>query len=174
MFQALTKRFQLCNSTDLCLNQFKWNKKLTIAVPKRYFQSQSIAKSNEIHCIAHEELSHGYELSFFYQKNFKFIKELNEFIHLATEGGLITKWLNCMNTRISLTHGNDAVHQVTMEQVLGLIVICLSMLSLATCLFFFEKIVQERAQALNASRGWIFAQMIIDPNRYFLNYDLRY
>lgn len=93
----MLNRFEVVENASIYFEELKWNNKLAVAVS--YEESHSKTKDvpfefkKEFYCFAHKDIIYEYSLKMLVRKDFRLLKELNNFIKYANECGLIDKWL---------------------------------------------------------------------------------
>lgn len=174
---TLNGRFSLCKSAEICLDQLHAYQDMAVAISYEYFRSISKEFKTDIYCISVSGFSTRHSLNFLLGNNFKFKAELNRFIQMANEGGLIFKWIS----NFSSEHGtkyehtiHGAKYEISMKHLMiSLSLPCLFLL-LSLLVFPAEIVIHKLKTRAEFRKFFAFAELIIDPERHFLNYDLRY
>lgn len=109
------------------------------------------------------------------RNSFEFQREMNRFIELASESGLLQKWLkgNIFGCRVEGDQQFQYI-EITIENYFVLALVGLGILVLSCIVLGLERIVYKKAREHDAARLWRYIEMMIDPNRYFFLYDLSY
>lgn len=126
-----------------------------------------------IYCLDQNDAIYEYSLRFLFCKNFAYTTQLNEFILMASRGGLIEKWLNHRPTKFNL-NDIESMEKICLKHFI-LTFCVLSLLSLVACsTFIFEHITYKRARGQRNKLLWTWAEILIDPDRHFLLNNLSY
>lgn len=144
------------------LDQLKLNDKLAVAAS--YELSRS--KTKHIYCFDNENIIYEYSLKMLVRKDFSLLRDLNNFLRGASEGGLIEKWLE--NYR-SLGAKKDHIEFTgfKLESIYFLLCVCVAFLILAFLAIIVERTTFRNNEIPNAKPFWRYVEMIISPYRYF-------
>lgn len=98
--------------------------------------------------------------------------KLNRFLEMASEAGLIVKWLKGFNFDVSESEPQYqyAVVEVEIFFILGIITTCLHII--AFLVIILERKAFMKIHTQTNARAWQLIDKIINPNRYFLNENL--
>lgn len=127
-----------------------------------------------LYCFKSPNHIHEYSLKILASKNFPLLTELNQFIQMATEAGLIVKWLK--GYRFASMYEKKPLFEyieVKMEMFVCFVIIVGS-LQVFTCFIgTLEKIAYEKIQLQKVSPFWRRVDIAINPYRYlvFGNYN---
>lgn len=147
---------------------------IAVAISAEYFRSISTDVTKNIYCIHESGFSSTHGLNFLVRDDFEFKRELDRFISMANEGGLISKWMADLGLEHVTQHEDKNKSEVTMAHIISLLIVCGSCIFLTLLVFLVEILIYKQKSKSNAGKFWSFAELVIDPERHFLNYDLRY
>lgn len=153
-----------------CLKKLYLNPTLAVALPREF--SRSILKdlNFQFYCFERPEIIHSFALKFYLHKDFSYKTELNDFLMLASETGLIEKWRS--NTRTQFDHRYDPAEVqsglMTLDNLSGMLLLWICMILIVALVLCLEIIVFRQVKKHNALRFWRLIEMIIDPDRYFM------
>lgn len=173
---VLNARFDLCETFDNCLHQFEMNEQLAMAISNEYYESVIMHQNEEIYCLTETELSFR-RGSIFLLRNTSslLLRQLNQFIVQANEAGLIVKWLRSLyHSKNVKKHRNAFMAELTWDQLVALPIIIGILLIFAGFIFVAEIIIHSKNLRSDANIFWRFAGLLIDPDRHFIQYDLRF
>lgn len=145
---------------DECLSQLDWNLKLAVALSHEHAMNSRLISISQLHCF--DEVIYDYALKILVQRDFAYTKELNEFIQMASAGGLIKQWHKNNKIRSKYKYEQEISPQITAEKSFGFAIIWLILMMSVILFAFFEQIVYKKARAQNPSRFWIMIDLIID------------
>lgn len=170
--------FKLCGSADECLNLSYLNQDIAVAISSEYFRSISKDITANIYCISEDRFSSKHGLNFLLQQDFDLKAELDRFISMANEGGLISKWMADLNLDHIKRHQhmNNNNSEVSMAHMISIYFTCGSIIALSLLVFLAEIIIHSHLKLSSKSKAtqfWKILESLIDPERHFLNYDLR-
>lgn len=152
------------------LHELDWNNRLAVATSSDQFRNdQRLTES--VYCFDDSNSVLKYPLRMFMRTGFPFHRQLNEFVQRVNENGLIVEWTK---KNIREKPPEFIYTQVSLESFSVGILIIVGLLLLCFGVFILELIVYRRARIPGAARVWRYIEMAIDPNRYFLLYDLAY
>lgn len=134
----------------------------------QYFKKRHLFTAAEIYCFENSEIIYEYAPKLLVRNGFPFLKELNKFLEMISECGVINKWLSDNYFRTSKKKVNKVYYRFTMSNVYGLLLIGALDIFFTVIVFIFEKIVHKKTREPNTSRFWKMIEMLIDPDRYFL------
>lgn len=153
---------------DQCLAQLIDDSKLAVAISIAHAYDSSPISPSQIYCFDGSETIHDYTLKFLVRKNFTYMNQLNAFIQMSSEGGLIKKWYSNSSGRTRDEHFKQLDKQINLKHFHGLLAVEILMKAFTICMFLFEKYVYMKMQMLQPHRLWVFVEMIIDPDRHFM------
>lgn len=123
-------------------------------------------------CFGQSHSIFEYELKFFVRKVFPFRDEFNKFIGDALCAGLIGKWRRD-HQKMGHFQTMETVTDVNVEKLTGVWIILFTLNAVAILQFVIERIVYSRVrQPKTISWFWMFAEILISPDRCFLLDDL--
>lgn len=149
------------------MEKLKQNSNQAISLSGEYIRNNLRIMHPGFYCL--ERNLYKYDLKFLLRKDFQMIKELNEFIGMASRSGLVTKWLN---------HGNMPSYRegrgVTRTSLADTLLTYFLVVIFAKFILYSEMIIHKYVNQPNASKFWIFADLLISPDRRLFLNDLRY
>lgn len=122
----------------------------------------------QVYCFEKPEIIYEYNLKFLVNKNFSYSKDLNKFIRMASENGLIEKWQKDLLKEYQKRPDYRTFRSLSIQNFYGVLVVCLLFIIALIFAFILEKIVYNKTKTVNPSRFWIIIEIIIDPDRHFL------
>lgn len=174
--RILNEKFNLCKSTVACLSQLYSGNDVAIALSNEYFRSISNEFKEHVYCISDHEngFSSRHGLHFLLRKTFEFKTELNRFIQMANQGGLISKWMSELS--LKQLKQNEYISDADYTMELMIMELCTSalLILLAIIVFLMEIAVYKLKDRPRLRKFCAVVELAISPKRYFLNYDLRY
>lgn len=166
--------YNLCGSAKECLNQMYVDQDIAVATSIEYFRCISLVINTNIYCVLENGFSSKHLVHFLLRKDFELMSELNRFISMANEGGLISKWMVDLSSKHVTQHQDTIRMEISMTHMISLLITCGPLIFIAILTLFVEFLVHKQNTKLNAGKFWSFANLMIDPERHFLNYDLRF
>lgn len=150
---------------EFYLNYAKSKPKLAVAVSRELVRHLDL--SSELYCFEKSEIIYEYALIFLARKDFLYIKELNRFIEMASESGLIEKWH--LNNHIRHYSKRKAKIYSNAEASIfyGALIIAAPTEIFLLFLLFLEIITHKKISNKNCSRIWFIIEMLIDADRHF-------
>lgn len=171
----LNERFSLCESADICLDQLHTYQDMAVAISNEYFRSISNGFNTDIYCLSVNGFSSGHSLNFLLGNNFKFKAELNRFIQMANEGGLIFKWMTDFSSEDGTQYEYITQSEISMAHIMLAVVSFPGSILLSSLIVFLAEILFHRLKTRPEFRKFCaFAEFMCNADRQFLNYDLRY
>lgn len=170
----LVDKFILCDNTEACLSQLNLDQHLAVAISNEYFQNIPKIFKEDVYCLTEYGFSSTHGLHFLLRNDTGLKSDLDRFILLANEGGLIFKWMADLSARQILKNEDIILREHSMKIMWSLGFICGSLILLATNVFLAEIIIHKQRARSYSQRFWTLAEQLIDPDRHLLNYDLRY
>lgn len=165
------KEFQICSDLQSCFDKLGLNTDVALAT--------NVERANELSssgAFCFGQSSHSifeYELKFFVRKVFPFRDEFNKFIGDALRAGLIDKWRRDHQKIGGHFQTMETVTDVNVEKLTGVWIIICILNAVAILQFVVERIVYSRVrQPKTISWFWMFAEILISPDRCFLLDDL--
>lgn len=137
-----------------------------MAISREHAQNSRSMSSS--HCFKNSEIIHEYALKFLVRKNFPHLKGLNEFIQMASAGGLINKWLQIGRIRNLYEMTRRGFGQLMMGNFYGAHIVYGSLILVVFMVIIIEKITYKKAKEPKPMKFWLIVEMIIDGDRYFL------
>lgn len=147
---------------------------MAVAISSEFLRNDFLIGKQEIYCLEQNGFRLERGFIFFLRNDFEFINEFNKFIVNAGQGGLIKKWLHSMDRRTYFSDEQIFERRVTMEQLSILVLLWFLLILFTMFVFYAEKIIHKQIKRRNANGFWIFAEMMIDPDRHFFLNDLRF
>lgn len=141
------------------------NAKLAVAISReRALRSHLVPPSR--FCFENTQTIYEYPMTFLIRRNFPHLKQLNEFIHMASQGGLIKQWR--ANSHIQTYYNKENMYvKITLDHLHGYLIICCILLIISFLTLLLEQCVHTRATMPNPYRFWIIVDMLIDSDRHF-------
>lgn len=158
----------ICENLDQCLGQLIENSKLAVAISLAHAHKSSLISPSEIYCFDGSEIIHDYTLKFLIRKDFPYLYELNVFIQMSFEGGLIGKWYSNTSIHTPQEHFKPDNRQMTMKNLHGAFLLAFLLTILSFCLLFLEKYIHKKMKANKPHQFWAILEILIDPDRHFL------
>lgn len=163
------RRFEVLDSPCKYLQQLKWNDKLAVAVSLERVRNEGLISNLGLYCFQSPNHIHEYSLKVLTSRNFPFLKELDHFIEMATESGLIMKWLKgCRFTSIYEKKPLYEYAEVKLELFICFILIVICLLLFSCFIAFLEKTAHNQIHVANVKLIWRYIEMAINPHRYFM------
>lgn len=163
----MLNNFKICTNLDECLSQIDVNPKLAVAISLAHASNSYLISSSQLYCFNNLDIIYEYAMKFLVNKNFTYFEKLNDFIGMASAGGLIEKWYSDGRIRAPYKHVERVYGHFLMEQMNGILIIWSIAVMIAIISFLNEFFVFMKSRAPNPSRLWIISEMLIDPDRHF-------
>lgn len=160
--------FKVCDELDDCLIEMNRHYSLAIVMSREYFHYNQLSRTLPIFCYENSDIIYDYSIKLLVSKKFMLLRELNEFMRMASEGGLIEKWRRSSRIRFSSKHNILNFKPIQMAQFSGLLIIYCVPVFLLVLLLIIENIGHKKVNQPNSSRIWILIEKLIDSERYFL------
>lgn len=165
----ILRRFKIVESPYDHLRQLQYNDKLAVAVSMERVKNEDLISRIDIYCFNHPDLIYGYPLKILVSKEFRYLTELNQLIQMASESGLIVKWLKKFAFGpISDKPPLFVYTEINMESFMCFIIFMLLMQSFVIFLGVLEKRAYDKIHEPNVRSIWIYTDMALNPYRYFL------
>lgn len=160
----------MCDDLLQCLKQLHLNPTLAVAIPREFGRSIREHLNFPFHCFRRPEIIHSFALKFRLHEDFLYKNELNEFLIVATETGLIEKWRSDTRTRFDRRYAVEEVENglMTLDNLSGILILWALLNVIVALLFLLEIIVYRQVKRHNARRFWKAIEIIIDPDRHFM------
>lgn len=160
-------KFEILKDPKDHLRKLEWNDKLAVAVSLARVKHDKFISRLNFHCFNNPNTIYEYSLKILTSKEFPLMDELNNFIHRASEGGFIVKWLKgfLFGQFIEKKPLFQYV-EVKIETLKFIFVIFTCLLLAAFLQAVLERIVHRKIQVKNTG-FWKYVEMTIDSNRYF-------
>lgn len=163
----LLEKFTVCNDLDLCMSQLERNANLAVAVSRKHAHNSHLISISEIYCFEKFETIHEYALKFLLRKDFQLLDELNQFIQMASAGGLIEKWRSVSKIRSQAPNVRQFDGIIRLDTYYGIFIIFFTFYAHVIAFMVFEKVISKKAREPNPSCFLLFIEMVIDPYRHF-------
>lgn len=151
------------------LSELEWNDKLAVAVSLANVENDENILKLDLFCFNNQNHIYEYPLKMFASKQFPFMVELNRIIKMATESGLIVKWLKGIQYGpICEIKPLFEYIDVTFEMFAVFLVIISSMYLFTIFILIIERITFKEIQLQNVRPLWRFTDMMINAKRYYL------
>lgn len=154
------------------LQQLEWNDTLAVAVSLETVKNDEFISRLDIFCFDAPNRIYEYPLKIFAKKHFVHLTKLNRFLEMASEAGLIVKWLRGFNFDVSEKEPlyEYAVVEMEIFFILGIITTCLHVIAFLVIILERKAFIKIHTQ--NNSRAWQLIDKMINPERYFLKESL--
>lgn len=154
------------------LQHLQWNDTLAVAVSLETVKNEeSISKLN-FFCFNGPNQIYEYPLKILAKKHFPYMGKLNRFLEMASESGLIVKWLKGFNFDASEKEPQYEYAVVEMESFLMIVVTTTCLHILAFLFIYLERKTFKKIRSDTVSRSWQFVHKIINSDRYHLKENL--
>lgn len=163
----MVENFEVSEDLDLCLSKLEENPTNAVIVSREYVRTMH--QASQYYCFGRSDIIYEYALKMLVQKNFLYLNELNRFIKMSSENGLIGKWRTENNSHFKYNFNGKVIRQLRLENAYGFLIMYAFQKSIIILLIFLEKCVYKKANEPNPSRFWLFIEMLIDPDRHFWN-----
>lgn len=141
---------------------------LAVAVSKANVKNDEIFARLNPFCFNGPNHIYEYPLKILAAKRFPFMSELNRFIEMANEAGLIVKWLEGIHFGpICEKKPLFEYIEVTFEMFAVFLVIIHGMNLFTGFILIIERIAFKEIHMQNVKPVWRFVDMMINPERYF-------
>lgn len=159
----------MCEDIDICLEQLYSNRYLAVAVSLKHVQSSRFIAKTDIYCFKNTETIKDYTVQILVKKDFPFLDELNAFINMARDSGLVAKWLNVKKIRPDYQFKAEYYGKINIDNFRGFFILWFCLVTLPSWVtFYIEKYVHYLTQKRNPLRISILLEMLIDGKRHFL------
>lgn len=151
------------------LSELEWNNKLAVAVSRANVKNDENILRLDLFCFNARHHIYEYPVKMLASKRFPFMAELNRIIEMATESGLTEKWLKGIQYGpICEIKPLFEYVEVTIEMFVTFQVIVVSMYLFTIFILIVERIAFKQIHKENVRPLYRFADMMINPKRYFL------
>lgn len=157
--------FKIQNDLSEYLAQLGSNSKLAIATSRELAKNINSGLTSSFYCFERSESIHEYAVKFLVRKNIPYLNKLNNFIGMASAGGLIEKWHE--NIHIN-KHKPKENYQIQLKHLAGIFMLWSILLFCIFGIFLIEVVVYKQVRKPNASRFWIICEIFLDSRRHFL------
>lgn len=161
--------FEIFESPYDYLRQLTWNDHLAVAISLERVKNEQLISRLNLHCLSSPNNIHEYPLKILASKEYPFLTELNQFIQMAIENGLIVKWLK--GIRLTPSSEKTSLYEysgVSFESLVILIAIWCCIHLFNCFIAVVEKIAYEKVHVEKVQSFWRYVEMSINPDRYFL------
>lgn len=160
------EKFELCDDIGAGLTELQNNLHSAVAVSHSYVLNTRQTGELNIQCLKNAETIYEYGLKILMKKDFQYVDDLNKLLRHADEAGLIKKWLSIREAKFK--SGPTKVDPLNLKFLEVFFYILGASAVLTTTIFIWEMIIHEKAREFNRSKFWVWAEIFIDPERYFL------
>lgn len=150
------------------LQHLHWNDKLAVAVSLETVKNDDFISKLNLFCFNGPNRIYEYPLKILAKKHFPHMVKLNRFLEMASESGLIVKWLKGFNFDVSEKEPLYQYVAVEFETFLVLIVITTCMQIIAFFVIILERRAYMKIHTQTDTPTWRFIDKTINPDRYFL------
>lgn len=166
------QNFEIFNDPNIYLSRLEWDSKLAVAVSREQLRNDESLSRLHIYCFENPNHIYEYPMRVLTTKKFRFLSQLNRFIKMTTESGLIGKWLKKIQFG-QFGQGKTApiYTEVDME-VIWVLVVIIAILLLFSTYVLYERAMAKRHKDKSNARIWRIIKMLIDPDRHFFMDDL--
>lgn len=163
----MIENFVICNDWNFCLDVLEVSPKLAVAISREHARTRRILHSDsQIYCLDKSDIIFEFASKFLVREDFLYLKQLNQFIQMASESGLIEKWRS--NVKIHTSKEEERIHSRLAKVIRGVHIICILTEILLTFILLLERFVYRKVRTSNESRIWKIIEMLIDSDRHFL------
>lgn len=161
-------KFKVVSKPHELLDTLPWNDTLAVAVSLETVKNEELISRLNLFCFDEPNRIYGYPLKILARRSFAHMHELNRFIELADESGLILKWLKGSTFRESEKVPQFQYAAVELEIFLVLVVITVCLQTIAIGIVFLERKAHMETRNDIGSSVWRFVEKVINPDRYHL------
>lgn len=159
-------KFKICEDINVCLGQLDQNSRLAVAISRERDLNSIIETSSEF-CFEKSETIHEYPMTLFVRRDFLYLENLNRFIQMASECGLIEKWHIDSQIQSHYKSNENIYKHLTLDNFRGIYIIWCIILLIDFFVLLLERFIHRKARMPNPSRFWIIVEMFIDSDRHF-------
>lgn len=169
---VLLRNYEIVSNPYEHLQHLEWNDTLAVAVSLETVKNDELFSRLNIICFNAPNRIYEYPLKILAKKRFAHLVKLNRFLELASEAGLIVKWLKGFNFDMSEKEPLYEYAEVEVEIffILGVITTCLHIIAILLIILEWKTFMKIHTQT-NA-RAWQLIDKMIDSDRYFLKESL--
>lgn len=164
----LLRRFELSENPYEHLQHLKWNDKLAVAVSLQKMKSEKLMLKFDVYCFKEPNQIYGYPLKILAKKDFPFLSKLNNFISMASESGLISKWLEgCGSQSMFEKKPLYEYMEVKFEMLMSFVAILVSLQVFALLIGVLERAAYKKVYVEKNNSFWRYVEIWISPDRCF-------
>lgn len=169
----MLKNFEVFKDPNTYLHRLEWDNKLAVAVSREQMKNDETLSRMHIYCFENPNHIYEYPMKILTTTKFRYFNELNRFIQMSSESGLINKWLK--GTQFGQFGEEKLVPtyaRVDMEVFVVVMILLITMLSLSIYVLYVERAMDKRDKSISNARFWRIIKMFIDPIRHYCMDDL--
>lgn len=154
---------------DSCLEQLKWDDHVAVSISRLRAHNCERIRYSEMHCFSISENIYTYSQALRTAKKYEFLPYINLMIRRCLEVGLIDKW-----HRDSSMYRNDPKLKLdrrislSVTHIGAALLLLFCGLSIATLVFFVERIVFRNTKERNCHPFWLLLSRFVDGRRFYL------
>lgn len=161
-------QFEIVSNPYEHLQHLQWNDKLAVAVSLETVKNGDFISKLNLFCFNDPNRIYEYPLKILAKKHFAHMMKLNRFLEMASESGLIVKWLKGFNFDVSEKQPLYEYVVVELETFLVLVVITACFHILAFLVVILERRAYMKIHTKTDTPTWRIIDKTINPNRYYL------
>lgn len=169
---ALLYKYKVVSDPYEYLQYLEWNDTLAVTASLETVKNDEFISKLDIFCFNAPNRIYEYPLKILTKKRFAHLMKLNQFIEIASEAGLILKWLKGFNFDVFEKEPLYQSADVEMETFFLLVVVTTCLHILAIFIIWLERRTFMKIHKETNARAWRFIDKTINPDRYFLNKSL--
>lgn len=169
----MLQNFEIFNDPNIYLKRLEWDNKLAVAVSREQMRNDETLSGMHIYCFKNPNHIYEYPMRILTTKKFRHLSQLNRFIEMISESGLIGKWLRGIQFgQFGEKKSQIKYSEVDMEVIWVLMVIIAILMLFSTYVLYVERAMDKRDKNKPNARIWRIIKMLIDPDRHFFMDDL--
>lgn len=169
----LLQKFEIFKNPNVYLHRLEWDSELAVAVSREQVKNNESLSKLQIYCFENPNHIYEYPMKILTSKKFGYLNELNRFIQMSSESGLIDKWLKGSEFKnLGKEIYQSQYIKVDFDVFIVLVVFISLMLLFSFYVFYVERSIDKRNITKSDSPFWRIIKIIIDADRHFFMYDL--
>lgn len=162
-------KFEIITNPYQHLRELQFDERLAVGVSFEHVQNDELVNRQNIFCFESPNHIYSYSMNVLTSKDFPYLAELNRFIKMASESGLVVKWLKGYTFgSVPEKKSSSEYVEVKLEMYVYLVLIALSLQILACLIAIIESTAFKKIHMDNARPFWRIIEMTVNPYRYFL------
>lgn len=151
------------------MSRLEQNAYLAVAFSREHIWKYDLKEMHHIYCFEKPEIINEYAMRFLVHRESAYFNELNRFIELAAAGGLIERWHSISRIQSHHQYKEKYAHyNLHANRFFGVIIILSGAIAFAFLIFLLEIFINRKVRSLNPNQFWIYADMCLNSERYFL------